>query len=340
MVLSWLFGGRQRVAASADADDAPEGLVCAYLLDGSGRGRALDWAGVKAWTPADGPLWVHLNRRRAKAQHWLRDAAGLDEVVVEALLEDEARPRAIHHGTGIIVTLRGANANPGAAVEDLVALRAWLEPGRLVTTRARKAGAVDGLRAKIAAGGGPKDSTDCLLFIASAMMERITGAIAELDEDLGEVEETVLEGDAPGTASLLGIRRRALKLRRYMAPQRDAFVRLAGEPSALIDARDREILNEIANRTQRAVESIDHVRERAGVAQDEIANRRADRQGRHAYLLSLVATVFLPLSFVTSLFSVQLTGLPDHPLGFWYLCGALGVLVLVQVVIFRWARWL
>jgi zinc transporter len=38
-----------------------DGLVSAFLLDGSGGGRALDWEGVHSWEAGDGVLWLHLD---------------------------------------------------------------------------------------------------------------------------------------------------------------------------------------------------------------------------------------------------------------------------------------
>jgi len=100
-----------------------EGLVAAYRLDGRGGGTPLDWDGIGAWQPGDGVLWVHLNRQFEDAQRWLRERSGLDEVVVEALLAEETRPRCVPMGNGVMLFLRGVNLNPGADPEDMVSIR-------------------------------------------------------------------------------------------------------------------------------------------------------------------------------------------------------------------------
>ena len=91
-----------------------DGLICAYLLDGGGGGKSLDWAGVRAWTPDDGLLWVHLDRLAEPARDWLRNESGIAKVVDESLLADETRPRIRVDGDALIVFLRGVNLNPGA----------------------------------------------------------------------------------------------------------------------------------------------------------------------------------------------------------------------------------
>jgi zinc transporter len=78
------------------------------------------------------------------------------------------------------------------------------------------------------------------------------------------------------------------------------------------------------------------------VVQDEVLNRLTERQNRNSYVLTLVAAVMLPLSFITSLFGVSLSNIPfaGHPDGFWLLLWALATLIVIEVAILKWTRWL
>ena len=51
------------------------GLVVAYLLDGEGSGRQLDWQAINEWRPTDGFLWIHLDRRAEESRNWLRESS-------------------------------------------------------------------------------------------------------------------------------------------------------------------------------------------------------------------------------------------------------------------------
>jgi len=57
------------------------GLICAWVLDGSGGGRALDWDGVRAWKPEDAPMWIHLDYAQGDSQEWLAGEAALPPVI-------------------------------------------------------------------------------------------------------------------------------------------------------------------------------------------------------------------------------------------------------------------
>jgi zinc transporter len=100
-----------------------DGLIGAYILDGKGGGRELDWPTLEQGVAADDRLWVHLDRNGEKSEDWLRMKSGLGQLQADALLADETRPRVAFMHEGILMTLRGVNLNPGADPEDMVSLR-------------------------------------------------------------------------------------------------------------------------------------------------------------------------------------------------------------------------
>ena len=69
-------------------------LVAAYELNGSGGGSLLSVRQLReAWQSPERPLWMHLDFRHADVGTYLDDIAGLDEAAIEALLEEDTRPR-------------------------------------------------------------------------------------------------------------------------------------------------------------------------------------------------------------------------------------------------------
>ena len=94
---------------------ASDGLIHALVLDGKGGARALDWAGVEAWQPADGVLWLNFDYAGASVADWLANKSKLDPVVVSALVFWLAD--AVHPLLGLAVNvivffiLRGADGD-------------------------------------------------------------------------------------------------------------------------------------------------------------------------------------------------------------------------------------
>ena len=327
---------------SPKTDRENDGLIVGLLLDGKGGARPVEWPEIRAWTPEAGVLWLHLNRTKEDAEHYIRHEAGLDEVVVDALLAPDTRPRVVPQGPGLIVNLRGVNFNPGADPEDMISLRLWIQKRRIITTRARRLMATKDVEARLARGAGPKDEVDCLFELAQALLARVGHVVEELSDAVDGLEDQVVSGDIDKVRENLGeARKRAIAIRRHLAPQREALARLTGEKHEMLDAIDAVHFRELADETTRYIEELDSVRERASVVQDEVLNRLTERQNRNSYVLTIVAAIMLPLSFITSLFGVSVQGIPfaSDPNAFWVLLAILGVLVALEVLVFKWTKW-
>ena len=79
-----------------------DGLIGAYILDGKGGGRELDWPTLEQGVAADDRLWVHLDRNGEKSEDWLRMKSGLGQLQADAgALHDvvDARATRLTDGT-------------------------------------------------------------------------------------------------------------------------------------------------------------------------------------------------------------------------------------------------
>lgn len=320
------------------------GLICAYRVDSSGGATALGWDDLAGAAPeAGGYIWAHLDRHSEDAVRWLRDDSGVDPLVQDALLAEETRPRCTPVGAGFIVNLRGVNLNPGAAPEDMVSLRVWIEQHRIISVRLRRLMAVQDVRERLDAGTGPRTTPDFLVSLAERLSERMEPVISGLDDELDELEALEFEQAGRGLRTRLRqIRRRAAILRRYIAPQRDALSRFAAEETQWMASYQRYRLRETADDITRFVELLNAAWERAAVMQDELTNRLAEQTNERLYLLSLIAGIFLPLSFVTGLLGINVGGIPAAESGFGFAAVVLLLLLLgvAEVWIFRRLRWL
>lgn len=320
-----------------------DGLIHALLLDGKGGARALDWAGVKAWTPADGTLWMNLDYAGAAAVEWLGSASGVDAVFAEALTDPDPRPRAVAHGDALLLIVRGINNNAGAAPEDMISIRAWVEPTRIVTLRHRVSSSVRTLVDKLERGRGPTSAAELMVALADQIIDHVVARIDVLGDAVAALEERVLDDEAGDVrAALADQRRRAIALRRFLAPQRDALAKLATANVTWLDKEQRARIAEVADHLVRTVEELDAARDRAAVTQEELSSRIAEGANKRLYVLSIFTSVFLPLGFVCSLLGVNVGGIPftHDNWAFWALCGLFAVGVAVQLWIFRRRGWL
>ncbi|MGC9452190.1 MAG: zinc transporter ZntB [Oceanipulchritudo sp.] len=313
-------------------------LLGALLLDGKGGGHPLKWKGIHSWKKEDGALWIHLDRKAPDARKWLRKGSGLDPLICEALLAEETRPRAEGIGDGMLVILRGVNLNPGEAPDDMISVRIWIERNRIITLRGPKLLALADVRKRLDAGTGPDTAAGVLVSITEMLTDRMGPVMENLNDIVDAIEEKVLANpDAALRRELSEMRRQAISLRRHIAPQREAILRLQSVPGEFFAPEHLMRLRESGDRTTRYVEDLDALRERASVVVEEITARASEQINRTMYALSLVAGIFLPLGFVTGLLGINVGGMPgvDNAGAFSIVCLILAAMALGLLLVFR-----
>jgi zinc transporter len=318
-------------------------FVCAFVLDRKGGGVAADEAHVENWHPDQGLLWVHLDIGHEAGRAWLKRRSDIDDVMMQALLASETRPRSVPTEQGQLLVLRGVNLNPGSDPDDMVSIRIWLEPDRILSSRRRRLLSIDAMREEIAAGNGPSTSGGFVVGLLGHLADRIGEVVSDIEDAIEEAEDDAVESDFLKLRSKVGsIRRQTASIRRYLAPQRDALDRLYRQPGTLFTSEEISELREEADRITRYLEDLDLARERAMVLQEELLGRLAHEQNSRMYLLSVVAAVFLPLTFVTGLFGMNVSGLPgsEEPSAFLNSLILMGVLGVALVLFFKWKKWI
>lgn len=321
------------------------GLLHALLLDGNGGARALDWAAVATWKPEDGLLWLNLDYSSADVTQWLASSSSLDAVTVSALTDSDPRPRAVAHGEHLLLIMRGINNNAGAAPEDMISVRAWIEPRRVLTLRHRPSSSVKSIVADLERNAGPRNAGELALLLVERMVEHVVARVDTLGDAVAACEDRALADDAQQAdlrRALADQRRRAIALRRFLAPQREAMTRLGSITVPWLDTQARARIAEVSEDMLRAIEELDAARDRAAVTQEELSSRVAETANQRLYVLSIITAFFLPLGFVCALLGVNVGGVPlqHDDWAFWALCGVFGVGVAVQLWLFGRRGWL
>lgn len=320
-----------------------EHILFSYGFDGKGGAEKLIGDAIAKQLEDEALAWVHLDALHPDTPAWLeKEISYLDPFIIEALLEEATRPRMTQIGDGALLILRGVNLNENEEPEDMVAVRLWIDPHRIVSVRRRKSKAVQDLREKLEAGHGPKDAGQFISMLTDLMFDRMEPVLATLDDMTDDIEEKLLETvDTSLREEIIDVRKQAILFRRHMAPQREAIGQLRMADFSWLNEKHKRHLQESYNQVTRYVEDLDAVRERAQIVKDELANILSDRLNKNMYILSVIAAIFLPLGFLTGLLGINVGGIPgaDNPDSFMIFCAILGLLVGLQVVLFKKFKW-
>lgn len=325
------------------AEPPKKWLVFAMLLDGAGGAKPLTPEEVANWRETDGFLWLHCDSSAPETGEFMTNESGIKSLAVDSLIDDEEdRPRCLSFGDNLMLFLRAVNLNVGEEPDDMISLRMWEEKNRLITLREDPMGFMWEIKQHLSLGVGPRDAGEMLDEICSLTLDKIVEAVSDIENRLDAAEDKILDEieDDELMPQLSEIRRNLTGLRRYLAPQRDAMETMARQMLSWIGAKDRFFLHENANRMLRIIEDIDSLRERAMINIDELSNKVREQTQQNMNTLSVLAAVFIPLTFVTGLFGMNVGGIPwQGNTGFTISSVLLVLFGILLAVIFKRLKW-
>lgn len=324
-------------------------ILYAFRLTGAGSAEALASepvalaAALAAATP-EKPVWVHLTGGQDGTRAFLdgvAQAGVMPPMAVDALMAEQTRPRCLPMDPGVQINLRGVNLNANADPEDMVSVRLWVSASVALSVRIRRLLALDDVRQALLDGKGPQTTGDFLVHVARSLGLRTQPVVDALKEQIDDLEEEAEGHHTQGMRDRLAEeRRRIIALARYLRPQVDALDTLLALDLPWLSHRRRQQMATTADRFRRLTEDLDAARDHAAVLQDQIAAAIADRLSRTGFSLTVLASVFMPLSFLTGLLGINVAGIPfaEAPQAFWWVCGLLVLLAAGQLAYFRFRR--
>ena len=286
--------------------------------------------------------WVHLDLAEADDTAWLAARDDIPDTARGALLSRETRPRTEFMDGGAIINLRGLGLTPDDDPDPLSSLRFWAEDGHVVSASFRNSASQGPVESafgtgRITTAGG------IIAEFARDMANRLDPQVAALGDHV-DFCESRLEGRRVHVIrrKVASSRSQAIAFRRFVVPQIHALDALSDANPSWVNDDDRLKLREALDRSARMAEELESVRERSALIADELTDLRAEQMNQRGLLVSIVALVFLPITFVTGLFGMNVEGIPinSHPQAFWIIAGFCVGVSLALIAWFIRAHWL
>jgi magnesium transporter len=188
-------------------------------------------------------------------------------------------------------------------------------------------------------------------FLVYKVLDAITSTfipvLTRVDDDIDELEQDVIDhASAEDLQRIFSLKRDLVAMRRVVTPMRDMFARDGDRLAELrgLDTDDRFYFRDLYDGLIRVSELVDSYRDLLSGATDMYLSTVANRQGEINKQLTIIATVFLPLTFLTGFFGQNFATLVkwiSAPWVFWVFgIGLLVVSVIGFGIFFRRKGWL
>tara|TARA_B100000700_G_scaffold158816_1_gene176028 strand:+ start:1341 stop:2288 length:948 start_codon:yes stop_codon:yes gene_type:complete len=283
--------------------------------------------------------WYHFQRDIDGIHEWLK-AADIPEPLIDAMLEEDTRPRFQRLKDGFVLLLRGVNLNDGAQPEDMMSLRILYYKDTVYTFRKHHFKAIAQIRDDLSRQQGPESLHDFLVHLVEQLNQKIEDVIDDIEIGVERLEAEGFDNTAAQQQTLTTLHRRLLRLNRFIRPQLAALDKFTSESEKWVDSELHQWLLNERDTTQRLLEQIDLMLEQVWMQREQIQQAVAEKMNRNTYWLSVIAGVFLPLSFLTGVFGINIGGMPgvENASAFEIFCWVLLGIAVVEFLLLRRLR--
>lgn len=287
-------------------------------------------------------IWIQLDFTIPEANQILQ-LQNLGEQTIQALTKEESRPRVEINNEELLLIVRGVNLIKGEKPENMISVRILATKNLLITCQRKSLTSLKDIITEIEQGNAPKSPGDFIIRLNERLVINMSEVMEDIEDSAIEMEELVMDDDESDyKQDLHNLRLQIIQLKRYLIPQRDALNKLQLERTTWITSKQQSRLREVSDYLMRYIELLDAARELTAVSQETLDHRQNEQINKRMYLLSIIAALFLPLSFFTGLLGVNLAGIPyaGTPYAF---AGFIIILIIVvgfQFLFFRKNKWL
>jgi magnesium transporter len=176
------------------------------------------------------------------------------------------------------------------------------------------------------------------------MVDGYRPSVDILEARLEALENTVFED--PTVSPLMGIldlKADMAALRRVALPERDAVGRLARREFPEVPEQMAYRFRDVYDHLVRITEEVAMFQDRVTGLLDAYLSMQSNRMNQVMKVLTLIATIFMPLTVLTGLYGMNVA-LPSLPGGgsaqFWWILSFMTALSVVMVWLFNRMRWL
>ena len=261
-------------------------------------------------------FWIDLHRPTPEDFAVLRDSFAFHPLALEDSEHFGQRPKLDEYDDFVFIVLYGA-----APDEDrLVEVHCFYSERFLITVHRDDAPAFAEVRRRYEKRQAPVDDPGRLLYrIVDALVDSFFPILEDFDDRIDRLEdETFLHASDQQLQEIFAMKRLLVGIRKAVGPQRDLFASLTGRLTELpgITAEDERYFRDIYDHLIRISDLIDTYRDLLTSSMDVFLSTVSNRLNIVMKQLAVIATIFLPLTFITGFFGQNFPWMVAH-IGGW-----------------------
>ena len=268
-------------------------------------------------------------------------------LVFEDILNVHQRPKLEVYEKGVFITFKAVHYQPDKQEVQLEHVALYFNAHFCITFQEDAGDLYGGVRERLRRGSGKirQREPDYLAYaLLDETVDKYFHEHDQIEEVADAMEEQVLLGgsDSRMKAQIHQLRKELLKMRRAIAPLREAIAQFARQESPYIKSETVPFVRDVYDHIIQILENTEQYRELLNSLHEMYLSEISFSMNKIIHVLTLVSTVFIPLSFLAGLYGMNFQYMPELQwrYGYFALLGVMALIVVGMLIYFRRNKWL
>jgi magnesium transporter len=295
---------------------------------------------IQALRARDEFFWLELHGLSDEEIQQLGELFDLHPMAVKDLVNFGQRPKIDPYGDWVLLVFYGAHLD-GDGRAELFEVQLVVSGGFIVSLHRDAAPELDRLRETFEQ-RPPANESFVVYRVLDVLTDTFFPVLAAMDDAIDELENSVIEEPTDQQLqTLFRLKRDFVSMRKVVTPMRDLFARAGDDIIDLpgLQHGTRDYFRDVYDHLIRISDLIDSYRDLLTGAMDVYLSTVSNRLNVVMKQLTIVATIFLPLTFVTGFFGQNFGWMVKHITTFGAFAGyGIGGLLVSVVALLTWFR--
>ena len=280
----------------------------------------------------------------AKIEH-IGKTFSVHPLAIEDVLNTHQRPKWDDYDNGVFITVRALRLNGlNEIITEQVSF--FLEKNVILSFQEDVDDLFKVVRERMQHGQGKmrQKRTDYLMYaLLDCIVDEYITLLDHLEEKIETLESEILSNSTPSVRSqIYHFKQQLTQIRRAVLPMRDVVGRFTREEGEIVDPANQLYVRDLYDHVVRVIETVENHRDMLNNLDDLYNSEQSNRANHIMKVLTIISAIFIPLTFIVGVYGTNFEVLPElhHPHGYTIMWISMILIAIVQLIYFRWKKWL
>ncbi len=291
--------------------------------------------------------WINIDGlHRIEIVEELGEHFGLHPLVLEDIVHTGQRPKMEDYEGILFILMKMLRYDDERDEIDDEQISILLGPHWVISLQERPGDVFDPLRERIRYGKGRirNMGPDYLAYsLIDAIVDNYFIILEKLADRVEALDERLVASPSPGELKEIhALKRELLFLRKSVWPLREVISALQRGESSLFEARTLIYLRDVYDHTIQVIDTVETLRDAISGMLDIYLSSVSNRMNEVMKVLTIIATIFIPLTFVAGIYGMNFKHMPElkWSFGYFWALGIMAAIAGAMIIYFRRKKWL